>query len=424
MRAYILPLLFALWVAPLTLMAQDGWRSQVPSGATPGSGVSAPIRGTTTYSPQSTAYAPNPTTGSVSPISAAASQQPLAHVAQVTPGVDVLPRTANQQWRTYDISPFTHRFAREERPQQEIIDWILRETGTDLWFGEPLGILSADYDKLHVYHEPGVQALVHNIVDRFVDPNSRTHVLTFYLVQVGNPSWRAEAIQKNQLVPVEVRSEGVQGWLMSKEVAGRLYGDLSRRNDFRLLQGQNLYLESGQTKVLTRTQPRNYVSGLGYDANNNYGYLYRQINEGFSLEMSALKDRDRVHMEAVVRCNINQIERMLDVNVNVPTVTGSVQRVDIQVPQLVTWRLHERFKWPVDHVLVLSCGVVATPGGQQNNGLLGPGLLPGLGGQDNRGEALLFLEVKATNELNALPGAAAGQIPTAARPGVNNYNRY
>ena len=58
----------------------------------------------------------------------------VTHIAKVTSGIAELPRTAGQVWRAYDISPFTKRFPAESRPQQEIIDWILRETGTDLWF--------------------------------------------------------------------------------------------------------------------------------------------------------------------------------------------------------------------------------------------------------------------------------------------------
>ena len=31
----------------------------------------------------------------------------------------------------------------ETKPEQAITDWILRETGTEVWFSEPLGILNA-----------------------------------------------------------------------------------------------------------------------------------------------------------------------------------------------------------------------------------------------------------------------------------------
>ena len=43
------------------------------------------------------------------------------------------------------------------------------------------------------------------------------------------------------------------------------------------------------------------------------------------------------------------------------------QHATIQVPQLTMVQLHERFRWPTDHVLLLSMGVVATPGPEKAN---------------------------------------------------------
>ncbi|HAN96842.1 MAG TPA: hypothetical protein DCQ98_05145 [Planctomycetaceae bacterium] len=342
-----------------------------------------------------------------------------ARIARTTPGAEVLPRTAGQVWRNYDISPFTRQFAPEDRPQQEIVDWILRETGTDLWFNEPLGILSASYDTLQVYQTPAVHAVIHEMVDRFVDPQSRSHVLTFQLVLVGSPAWRARAV--NLLTPVDVRSDGVQGWVLSKENWAILLADLRSRSDFRELQGPNLTLPSGRTEVLTQTRPVDYLSWLqppglagGYANPSN-----RSIPEGFSLEMSALRTLDGNHMEAVVKALINQVEKLQPVPIMLQGIGGQNQTVNIQVPQMVTWRLHERFKWPVDQVLLLSCGVIATP---QQQPARGP-VMSILGGDGSRADALLILEVKPVNESAALPVGRPG-VPSATRPGVNNGGRY
>ena len=61
-------------------------------------------------------------------------------------------------WREYDISPYTLRVQDVAKPEQAIIDWILRETGTEVWFAEPLGILSASSTTLRVYHTPEMQS--------------------------------------------------------------------------------------------------------------------------------------------------------------------------------------------------------------------------------------------------------------------------
>lgn len=429
---HILALTLFIATSLPTASAQDAWQSRTPGtnfppvrGANLGQGTSTWTPNTQTNQQAGSNYVPVaqlPSSPAASPTAPfpQTTAAPQAHVARVESGAETLPRTAGQVWRTYDISPFTRRFSPEEKPQQEIIDWILRDTGTDLWFGDPLGILSADYDRLHVYHTPAVQALIHSMVDRFVDPRSQSHVLTFRMVQVSSPAWRAQFIPLGQMAAVDVRSEGVQGWLMSKEAASVLIGELRRRPDFTELQGQNLYLPSGRTEVLTRTQPIDYLAGLAVGQSGYLENIRRTVNEGFSLEMSALKDFDQTHMEAVVKCNINQIEKLVDVPLQLRAANGGTQTVTIQVPQLVTWRLHERFKWPLNQVLVLSCGVVATPVGDRRQTLL-----PALATRSERADALLFLEVMPTNESTILPGnGASGAVPSAARPGVMTYGRY
>ena len=64
--------------------------------------------------------------------------------------------------------------------------------------------------------------------------------------------------------------------------------------------------------------------------------------------------------------------------------------LQIQVPQTSSWRLHERFHWPADEVLLISCGVVASPGPERKTGVSLPSLLP----QPPRSDALLFVDAK------------------------------
>ena len=80
------------------------------------------------------------------------------------------------------------------KPEQAIIDWILRETGTEVWFSEPLGILNASNTTLRVYHTPEMQAMVGDIVDRFVNSAASAYGFTLRVSTVGNPNWRAKAI--------------------------------------------------------------------------------------------------------------------------------------------------------------------------------------------------------------------------------------
>jgi hypothetical protein len=60
-------------------------------------------------------------------------------IARVTKGSGALPNNFGQVWREYDISPYTLRVTTTNRPEQAIVDWILRETGYEAWHSEPLG---------------------------------------------------------------------------------------------------------------------------------------------------------------------------------------------------------------------------------------------------------------------------------------------
>ena len=45
-----------------------------------------------------------------------------------------LPSNAGQKYRKYDLSPYTGHLNQVVRPEQAVVDWIIRETGSDAWF--------------------------------------------------------------------------------------------------------------------------------------------------------------------------------------------------------------------------------------------------------------------------------------------------
>ena len=89
-----------------------------------------------------------------------------------------------------------------------------------------------------------------------------------------------------------------------------------------------------------------------------------QIDEGFSLEFSPLLSVDRrVSSTRAIKCNIDQVEQMAEpvlVGGGAPT-GGTRERAKIEVPQMSQFRFHERFRWPVDQVLLIGMGMVAPP---------------------------------------------------------------
>jgi hypothetical protein len=324
------------------------------------------------------------------PVQQVAATEPVARpTLRVTKGNGVLPNEHGQVWREYDIAPYTNTVKDSNRPQQAVIDWILRETGSDVWFSEPLGILSATPTTLRVYHTPEMQETVQGIVERFIASGESPHVLGLRLVTVSSPNWRARAV--TLLKPIDVKSPGVEGWLLSRENAAMLFEELKARSDFREHSAPKVEIANGQSQTLARTQPLRYqrgvqprVDGLGYEL------IPGQIDEGYSLQISPLLSLDGKSVDVALKCRVDQVEKLVPIAIDVHVV-GQGPRVQIQVPQLASWRLDERIRWPADQVLLLSCGVVANPAADAGGPLA---MVNPFGASKSRADALLMIDYR------------------------------
>ncbi len=338
---------------------------------------------------------------------------------------DSLPSDRGQYWEEYDIRTYTQHLSNEARPEQAIIDWILRETGTDAWFGEPFGVLQANKNVLRVYHTAAMHQVVKKIYERFVNGTIEPQVFGLRIVTITNPNWRTRAIA--WMKSVLVQSPGVQGWLMSKENNAMLLAMLRGRNDFREVQAVDIVLFNGQSQTLEQSRVKAYLKE--YQKNEQGWPPYLPVNaelqEGYRMQISPLLDTENRTVDVVLNCSIDQIEQLNNINVELPLATGQIQVAPIAVPQLSSWRLHERFQWPTDQVLVLSCGVVAAPGNEAQS-LLGSGtgkplsrlLSPSSG---DRADALLFIEYKG-NANTHLPSQPTSS-PTAPQTATNSISR-
>jgi len=327
--------------------------------------------------------------------------RPRRSAARVTQAPPTLPNEAGQVWREYDLSDYTLRVSNTARPEQAIVDWILRETGYEAWHGEPLGILSAGPRKLIVYHTPEMQAIVADVVDRFVNREAETHAFSLRVVSVGNPNWRARA--QGVMQPVEVKTQGIQAWLMQREDAALLLAELRKRTDFREHSAPHLLVANGQSAVVTQTRPRTYIQHVVPRPEVWPGYEVQQaqFDEGFSLELSPLLSLDGRTIDAVIHCQIDQLERLVPVMLDVPTPLSPRQRTKIEVPQVTHCRLHERFRWPTNQVLVVGLGVVANPVAPDSGRLLPQ--LPLVSGPE-RADLLVFVESKGRLDRQASAG--------------------
>ncbi|GAA4423983.1 hypothetical protein [Bremerella cremea] len=391
-----------------------------PSGASDSSlqwrnpGASVPSRVDTSVQPANFASAPSAPAATTPP---AENVSKSGTLLKVTSGLKELPNDAGQVWRDYDLTPYTSRVTTTAKPEQAIIDWILRETGTDVWFGEPLGMLHANKNTLRVYHTPQMQEVVTDVVTKFVDSQAEVKKLGVRLVTVKSPNWRRLAYRMMQ--PVSVKTPGIEAWLMSKENAAILLSELRQRSDFREHHAADLLIHNGQSSTIAMLQPRVFVRGVratqtfpGYELQSD------QIEEGFSMEVSPLLTPDDRMIDAVLKCSVDQVEKFVNVDVDVPTAGTGRQAVDIQIPQMVSWRLHERFRWPSEQVLLISCGVVARP---QSGIATSPQLpsIPLLPQSPPRADGLMFVEFKG----DAKTGAGT-PVPTAQPAAIDSRGRY
>ncbi len=381
---------------------------QAPPPTSPPAGGWRGTAETTAPSPAATASQPAPSKSSPGQTA------PPKRVAAVSTGTGTLPHEQGQIWREYDISPYTLRVASTNRPEQAIVDWVLRETGYEAWHSEPLAILSASRRTLRVYHTPEMQDVVADIVDRFVSSEAQTHTFSLRVITVNSPDWRSRCVRLLQ--PVPVQTPGVQAWLLEKETAAAIVADLRRRSDFREHSSPYLIVNNGQSTVVSTTRGRSYVRDAILQPTSWPGFQPETavVDEGFSLEFSPLLSVDGKTIDGIIKCEINQVEKMVPVMLDVPTAVAPRQRTRIEVPQMAHFQFHERFRWPSDKVLLVGMGMVPLPVPGDGMTLIGGIPLP-LRSAPARAELLVFVDGKG--QLAARPAG----VSTASRAGSANY---
>lgn len=353
---------------------------------------------------------------------------PRVERASVSKGSGRLPNDSGQVWREYDIRPYTQRVAGEAKPQQRVVDWILRETGYEAWHSETFGILNADRDTLTVYHTPAMQAIVTDVVDRFVNSRASDRAFSMRILTVRNPDWRVKAL--GLMTPISVQSPGLQGWIMPKENHALLMSEFSRRSDVRDYNAAGQLVPNGQSVVFSTMRPRGYVKGIIPTAQAWPGYQPEmgQLDEGASLEFNPLLSINLDSAEAVIKLRMNQVEKMRRVSLDLPAspLAGGTagQRLQVEVPQVTMANLNERFRWPADQVLLLSMGMVATPGPDSGGTL--SGMLPEMMKSPPRADALLFVQARnsATPSAGPAPAGTPGRVSTASRSTSTFHGRY
>jgi len=190
-----------------------------------------------------TGDSPVPPPAPASELTTEPAAKPLSPVNAASAAGGSLPSDAGQVWHEYDISSYTTRVTSTKRPEQAIIDWILRDTGYEAWHTDPLGVLSAGNRALRVYHTPEMQKRVADVVERFTSSEAATYTFSMRVVTLDSPNWRT--LSQRLLRAVPVRTSGVNAWLLPKENAAIKLGELRRRNDYREHSSPYLMVNNG-----------------------------------------------------------------------------------------------------------------------------------------------------------------------------------
>ena len=272
-----------------------------------------------------------------------------------------IPSDVGQVWKTYDLQPFVTAAGPDS--EKHVVDWILQETGYPTWHGRSPASLSAGDGKLSCFHTPDVQALVSDIVTRFVEEAERPHRFTVRVLGLDGPAWRTEA--RPSLQPIPTATPGVQAWILPRENAAAVVARLRSRSDATELPTGPVQAGNGLPAVLTGGRKQEYVQDYALLPNAWPGWQPQRAacDEGLAIEFQPLVSGDGTVVDAVFKCRIDQIERMAQVSLPAP---AGGPPVAAQVPQVAAVRIGERFRWPATHTLVVALGLVPWPVPVQN----------------------------------------------------------
>lgn len=331
-------------------------------------------------------------------------------IAKVSMELREIPKNAGQIWREFDITPYTkgRTFPAGSQPEQTIVDWIVRQTQNKTnWHSEPFSILTADSEKLYVYHTKEIMLEVADIVDRFVNPQFFNESYMIRVVALSRPDWITKGHQ--YLRPIPILSPGVQGWILEKQGKDLLLQELGRRNDFKEIAPPQYLIPNGIAHHVGAKKAKSYLRDVQQNsaALNGYAEDRVTIEEGFAVTFVPLAVLDGRDVDAIIKMDVVQVEKMMASTVDMPTTTNPRQRVQIESPQVATFKVDEQLRWPKDKVLLLDLGTIPLP--KQNQESESQNLFSGLTkGFSSTGRANILLMIEY------VPGASAQVNPVVS----------
>jgi hypothetical protein len=304
-----------------------------------------------------------------------------------------------QQWKAFDISRYTGLDHSQNNPQNAIVEWVFRRTGTAPWHGEKVAVLSANRTRIRAYNDAKYLAQAAEVIERFTNAESDFLSLRVRFVAAVDTRWRYAVYSR--LTPVGSGPQGQQVWTLKVEDSAFVLTQMQVYQGFRLLSDQKVEMVNGQTLTVKRFEPHSYTGGMQRESAAGLGYQPKaeQIEEGVTLRLSPLLTYDGDALDAAIELTANTVKSLHRTRVIAPREVGPSE-ITIDVPEATESRLNHTVKgWPIGQTLLISAGI--HPGILQGKGgfmnLRIPGTVP------SGTELLVFLDA----ELASRPRRAA-----------------
>jgi hypothetical protein len=325
------------------------------------------------------------------------------------------PTEPGQVFRTFDISRYTSLPHDSSNPQDAIVEWIFRRTGSAIWHGDRVAVLGASRAQLRAYHSPKVLKQVEEYVERFTNAQPADVIkLRVRFVAASDTRWRYAVMSR--LIPIASGPQGQQVYTLDAEDAAMVRTQMQVYQGFKLLLDQERKIINGQTLYVARELPVDYVVGPQRDSAVGLGFQpgTAKLTEGVFLRVSPLLTFEGDALDLALDLRANTVKSLVATKILTRREIGPAD-MSIDVPEVVESRLNQVINnWKIGQTLVITGGI---HGGilQAKNGFMNmkiPGTVP------TKTELLVFLDAEPVGV--ASPRAAKAKdeepAPAARRP--------
>ncbi len=301
-------------------------------------------------------------------------------------------------WKNFDIANYASLGYSPEnpKPQNAIVEWIFRRTGSAVWHGEKIAVLSAGKAQLRAYHNAKVLKVVQEYVERFTRATADVLSVRVRFVAAQDTRWRYSVY--NRLKRIGTGPQGQQLWTISADDANLVRTQMMLYQGFKLLADKTVKVLNGQTLLIETADDLNFVSSTQSEGASGVGAQPKtdQLKEGAFLRFSPLLTYDGDAVDAAVDFRATTVKRLIRTKVLAKKDVGPTD-VTIDVPEVVETRLNRTVEnWTLGQTLLISAGI--TPGILQSKTGFMNMRLPGTVPTDT--EMLVFIDIEPDRKSN------------------------